>query len=108
MKLHALRKNRLKSVFSMSKTETLIAIELTSLTDSRVSMGYNDRLSNNRALATAKYIYRRVTHPERLTVKGAGEKKLFNDCACKGEVKSDCSEEEHQLNRRTEFTIVKM
>jgi hypothetical protein len=31
---------------------------------------------------------------------------LINDCGCEGNVKSTCSEEEHQLNRRTEFKVI--
>jgi outer membrane protein OmpA-like peptidoglycan-associated protein len=38
---------------------------------------------------------------DRLTGKGYGETQLINKCADK--VK--CSEEEHQLNRRSEFII---
>ena len=30
---------------------------------------------------------------------------LGNDCGCEGSVVSDCSEEEHQYNRRTEVRI---
>jgi outer membrane protein OmpA-like peptidoglycan-associated protein len=101
-------KIELNKIVELMNAKPKLVIELTSHTDCRASMGYNDRLSNNRALATAKYIRKRIKHPERVTGKGTGEKKLFNDCACEGEVKSDCSEEEHQMNRRTEFTIVKM
>jgi hypothetical protein len=35
--------------------------------------------------------------------KGYGESQLVNNCACEGAVKSNCSEEEHQKNRRTTF-----
>jgi outer membrane protein OmpA-like peptidoglycan-associated protein len=85
-----------------------MVIELTSHTDCRASKGYNNRLSTNRARATAKYLRNRLEDGSRVTGKGLGEMELVNDCECEGEVVSDCSEEEHQLNRRTEFRIVKM
>jgi len=39
---------------------------------------------------------------------GYGESELTNNCACEPTNKSSCSGEEHQLNRRSEFIIVKM
>ena len=33
-------------------------------------------------------------------------KYLLNGCECEGKVKSDCSEEEHEKNRRTEFKVI--
>ena len=83
-------------------------IELGSHTDCRGSITSNATLSNNRAKASADYIKKRITNPERIYGKGYGESKLKVDCPCEGSVKSTCSEEEHQKNRRTEFIIVKM
>lgn len=84
-----------------------IKIELGSHTDCRASKSYNLLLSNRRALSSAKYIQERIDNPKRIYGKGYGESKLVNDCGCEGNVVSDCSEEEHQANRRTEFKIVK-
>ncbi len=83
-----------------------IKIELGSHTDCRASYSYNMRLSDRRAKSSAEYIRARITNPSRIYGKGYGESKLVNDCGCEGDVVSDCSEEEHQLNRRTEFVIV--
>ena len=47
------------------------------------------------------YLVQQKIDPARLTAKGYGETKLLNKC--KDGVK--CSEEEHQINRRTEFRI---
>ena len=49
----------------------------------------------------------RGAKPERIYGKGYGESKLLNGSACEGTVKPTCSEEKHQLNRRTEFKIIK-
>lgn len=84
-----------------------LRIELGSHTDCRASRSYNMRLSSRRAISSAKYIKSRITNPKRIYGKGYGESKLLNGCECEGRKKSDCSDEEHQLNRRTEFRIVK-
>lgn len=82
-----------------------LEIEIGSHTDCRASKKYNLSLSNRRAKSTAKYIQSRITKPKRLSGKGYGESQLVNDCGCEGDVVSDCSEEEHQANRRTEFKV---
>ena len=89
----------------MNDNPTLV-VELGSHTDCRASMAYNRGLSSRRAKSSAKYISTRITDPKRIYGKGYGESQLVNDCGCEGSVVSDCSEEEHQANRRTEFKIV--
>jgi outer membrane protein OmpA-like peptidoglycan-associated protein/tetratricopeptide (TPR) repeat protein len=83
-----------------------MVVELGSHTDCRGSEQYNLNLSDKRAKASAAYIKARITNPERIYGKGYGESKLMNDCGCEGAVKSDCSEEEHAKNRRTEFRVI--
>lgn len=79
-------------------------VELGSHTDSRGSATSNASLSERRAQASAAYIKARITNPERITGKGYGETRLFNECADGVE----CSKEKHQENRRTEFIIVRL
>lgn len=83
-------------------------IELGSHTDCRGSIASNTSLSDKRAKSSAEYIKSRITNPNRIFGKGYGESKLKVDCPCEGTVKSTCSEDEHQKNRRTEFIILKM
>lgn len=83
-------------------------VELGSHTDCRASKKYNETLSDKRAKASAAYIKSKITNPARIYGKGYGEAVLLNGCACEGAVKSTCSEEEHQKNRRTEFRIISM
>jgi len=71
-------------------------------TDSRGTSSSNMRLSQQRAKASENYIKSRITNPERVTSKGYGETQLVNKCIDG----SNCSEEEHQQNRRTEFIIL--
>ncbi len=80
-----------------------IEIELGSHTDSRGNDDYNMTLSRKRANAAVEYIIDKGNIDEgRITARGYGETRLLNRCA-NG---IQCSDEEHQLNRRTEFTIV--
>lgn len=85
-----------------------MVIELSSHTDCRGSSIYNLKLSDRRAKASAHYIKVRITNPTRIYGEGFGESQLINTCKCEGGKTSDCSEEEHQMNRRTEFKIVKI
>ncbi len=80
-----------------------IWIELGSHTDSRGKDSYNLTLSQKRAESAVQYIISKGIDKNRITAKGYGETQLVNKCA-NG---INCSDEEHQLNRRTEFKIVK-
>lgn len=84
-----------------------MVVSLNSHTDCRSSRNYNQKLSVKRANASTNYIKKRITKPERISGKGYGETRLINNCDCDSKVLSKCSEEDHQLNRRTEFIIVK-
>ncbi len=82
-----------------------MVIRLESHTDARGSLSYNDTLSSNRAKSTYEYLIAKGVNKTRVTkYEGFGERQLINNC--KDGVK--CSEKEHQLNRRTEFIIIKM
>ncbi|MBI1836773.1 MAG: OmpA family protein [Flavobacteriia bacterium] len=83
-----------------------LIIELGSHTDCRSSMAFNMRLSQNRAASSAAYIKARIKNPNRIYGKGYGETKLKTDCPCEGDVLPNCSEDQHQMNRRTEFVVV--
>jgi outer membrane protein OmpA-like peptidoglycan-associated protein/tetratricopeptide (TPR) repeat protein len=80
-----------------------IEIELRSHTDSRGDDNYNLALSERRALSAVNYIVSHGINAKRITAKGYGETQLINKCA-NG---VDCTEEEHQANRRTDFKILK-
>ena len=81
--------------------ENPINVELGSHTDCRGSFTYNDRLSQNRAASAVDYIISQGIDKSRITARGYGEHQLVNKCADG----VNCSEEEHQANRRTEFKI---
>ena len=82
-----------------------MVIELGSHTDCRGPDEYNLYLSDRRAKSSAQYIQERIDDKDRIYGKGYGETTPNVDCTpgC-----SSCNESEHQLNRRTEFIIVKV
>jgi outer membrane protein OmpA-like peptidoglycan-associated protein len=96
-----------KIVGIMNKYPDMV-VELGSHTDCRSSKAFNQKLSQNRAKASADYIKSRITTPSRISGVGYGESKLKINCPCEGTVKSSCPEEEHAKNRRTEFIIKKV
>jgi outer membrane protein OmpA-like peptidoglycan-associated protein len=79
-------------------------IDVRSHTDSRQTNDYNQKLSDRRAKATIDWMVKNGISAERITGKGYGESQLLNQCADG----VNCSEEEHQLNRRSEFIIIGM
>lgn len=94
-----------KIIEIMNKYPSMV-VELGSHTDCRASKTFNMRLSDKRAKASAAYIKSKITNPKRIYGKGYGESQLLNGCECEGAVKTDCSEEEHEKNRRTEFKVI--
>lgn len=79
-----------------------IKIEIASYTDSRASSTYNLALSQRRAKAAMDYLVGKSIAAGRLTTKWYGKTNLVNNCADG----VDCTEAQHQLNRRTEFKII--
>ena len=86
----------------MQENPTIIA-EISSHTDSRAIAEYNSILSQKRANAAVDYIVLKgAIMPGRMLARGYGESKLTNNC--KDGV--PCTEEQHQMNRRTEFKVI--
>lgn len=80
-----------------------IHLKISSHTDSRGTAKYNQILSERRAESTRNYLALEVyINAKRFTFAGYGEFKPIISCPM-----LDCTEEEHQLNRRSEFEIIK-
>lgn len=88
-----------KLVQIMTKYPNLI-VAVKSHSDSRGLASYNLKLSNNRAKATLQYVISKGIEASRLSAIGKGENEQIYDCRQK------CTEDEHQMNRRSEFMIV--
>lgn len=114
----------LNKIIRLMNENPEMVIELTSHTDCRSSAAYNLTLSQKRAQAAVTYIRKGLkSNPNRITGKGVGESELKNNCKCECEQSTsaigtkkfrecedeqakNCTTEQHQENRRTEFKIV--
>lgn len=83
-----------------------IKIELSSHTDARAGDDFNLDLSQRRAQSAVDYIVGKGIARERLVAKGYGESQLVNGCT--NDRIDECTEEEHQQNRRTEFKVIEV
>jgi outer membrane protein OmpA-like peptidoglycan-associated protein len=77
-----------------------IRIELSSHTDARASDAYNQDLSQRRAESAVEYIVSQGIDASRLEARGYGEQQLL--------IENAQTEEEHQVNRRTEFKVIEI
>jgi len=96
----------LEHIVDVMRNNPEMVIKIESHTDSRATRAYNRVLSDNRAKSTRSYLISRGIASNRIeSAIGYGEDRLLNHCDDANMKK--CSEEEHQLNRRSYFYIVK-
>jgi outer membrane protein OmpA-like peptidoglycan-associated protein len=100
--LRPISKVELDKLVGYMKKHPDMKVELSSHTDCRGTAEYNERLSQNRSNSCVNYIISKGIDPSLIIAKGYGEYKLKNRCSDGVE----CSEEEHQQNRRTELHIL--
>jgi outer membrane protein OmpA-like peptidoglycan-associated protein len=91
----------LDKVASILSSNPKLIIELSSHTDSKSSDQFNLGLSKKRAQFAVDYMVAKGINKNRLKAVGYGETRLLNKCVNGVE----CSDEEHKINRRTEFKI---
>lgn len=91
----------LEKILVVLNDHSTMKLDIRSHTDSRAAHKYNESLSESRAKSTIKWLVKNGIDPNRLTGKGYGETELVNRCADGVQ----CTEEEHQANRRSEFII---
>ena len=95
----------LDKLVDMMRTYPTMVIKVESHTDSRGKRAYNKYLSDKRAKSTRDYMISKGIDPKRIeSAIGYGEEQLLNEC--NGSVR--CSSAKHQMNRRSEFIVVKM
>jgi outer membrane protein OmpA-like peptidoglycan-associated protein len=91
----------LEKILDVMNQYPLMKLDIRSHTDSRGTTKYNEALSDRRAKSTINWLIKNGVKANRLIGKGYGETMLVNKCSDGVE----CTEEEHQLNRRSEFII---
>ncbi len=95
----------LNKIVEVMKEYPKMVIKIESHTDSRGSDRYNENLSDRRAKSTGNYIVSQGIESNRIeSAIGYGEKRLINECG--NGVR--CTNEQHDVNRRSEFIIVKL
>ncbi len=94
----------LEKILDVLNQHPTLKLAIRSHTDSRQTAAYNMQLSERRADSTMKWLIKNGISPNRLTSKGYGESQLINQCS-DGVI---CSDEQHQMNRRSEFIITAM
>ncbi len=95
-------KPTLDSLYATLDLNPEISIQLSSHTDCRGEIDYNNILSQKRAQSAVDYLKSKGISEGRLMAKGYGKTRLRDNCNC-----DDCTDEQHQINRRTTFTILK-
>ena len=98
----------LAKILDVLEQNPTMEIDIRSHTDCRQTAKYNMALSDRRAKSTMAWLISKGIEKSRLTAKGYGESQLVNDCGCEPTNQSSCTEEQHQLNRRSEFIITKL
>jgi len=98
----------LAKILDVMEQNPTMEIDVRSHTDCRQTAKYNRTLSNKRAKSTIMWLVEKGIAKSRLTGKGYGESQLVNDCECEPTNESNCTEEQHQANRRSEFIITKL
>lgn len=95
----------LEKILDVLQQNPKVRIDIRSHTDCRQTAKYNEALSDRRATSTMDWLIKNGIAAYRLTAKGYGESQLINDCGCEPTNESNCTEEQHQANRRSEFIV---
>lgn len=93
----------LNSLLDLLNKYPNMEIELGAHTDSRASNTYNLMLSNRRAASTLEYLVKNGIKRKRMRSRGYGENVPLIKCG----VNKECTEQEHSINRRCEFIILR-
>ncbi|HEX5742974.1 MAG TPA: OmpA family protein, partial [Flavobacteriaceae bacterium] len=94
----------LNKLIDLMKANPEMIVEIKSFADSRGTVAYNEKLSERRQKSTVAYVIAKGIDKSRINGKGYGESMLINECIDS----ANCTEEEHQLNRRSEIVVLKM
>lgn len=92
----------LNVLVDLMKKYPTMEVEVSAHTDARGNDQYNLDLSKRRAASTLEYLVSKGIERSRLKSMGYGEVQPLNECVKEGL----CKEEDYDINRRCEFTIL--
>jgi len=92
----------LDALLELLELNTDIKMQIAAHTDCRGELDFNENLSGKRALSVVNYLVDKGISATRLSSKGYGEGEPAVTCSC-----NDCTDEQHQANRRTTFKILR-
>jgi outer membrane protein OmpA-like peptidoglycan-associated protein len=92
----------LNNLVQLLKDNPSVSVRIASHTDCRGTKVYNEKLSGLRAASVVDYLIAQGIDSHRLSSIGYGESRPVTNCKC-----SDCTEAQHQSNRRTTFELLK-
>lgn len=91
----------LDKLVELMKRNPSMIVKIEAHTDSRGNNAYNLTLSEKRAQSAVQYVMTKGIAGDRISGEGFGATRPFVDCG------ANCTEAQHQQNRRSEFIIVK-
>ena len=100
--LRDLSKEKLTEVAEYLNRHPELILQIESHTDSRASDKYNQKLSERRAKSVIAFLENKGISANRIQSNWFSEAKLVNPCGDN----VPCSEDDHQLNRRTELKLI--
>lgn len=95
-------KEQLKKLAKTMRKRPNTDVYIKSYADCRGSDRANEKISEARSKAVRKYLERKKVPKDRIFTKSMGATNFVNNCV----TSSACSEEEHALNRRSEFELI--
>ncbi len=97
--------NTMSEIVRLLQEHPEVKISLTSSTDSRADKSYNEKLSERRSKSAKKYLMSHGIPSKQIgRFEWTGESVLVNNCGDG----VPCTEEDHQLNRRTEIKVIEL
>ena len=100
--LRELSKEKLDELTAYLAKHPELSLVIESYTDSRGSVGYNEKLSERRAQSVIQYLEAKGVSMDRISSKWYNEEKLVTPCG-DGVL---CPDADHQLNRRSELKLI--
>ena len=97
-------KKAIDKVITLMKKYPEMIVEVGTHSDIRGNNRYNLELSQKRATSVRMYFMEKGIEPDRISAVGYGETKPLIKC----KTEDSCTEEQHEVNRRCEFIVVKM